>query len=78
MYNPHNFWDISGAMIYQKNVADADFCYKEIEPPPVDANTSDFSEITSDNTPDNFDTVCHTLRHKPNCFSEYLQSRTAS
>jgi hypothetical protein len=70
MYHPQNFCDISGARSYQKNVADtADFCYKEIDPP-VDANTSV-------HTPDNkatdlapFDTVCHTLRHSPNYFSE--------
>jgi hypothetical protein len=70
MYNSQNCCDISGASIYQDDVADtADFCYKEIAPL-VDANKSD-------NTPDNkatdlapFDTVCHTLRHSPNCFSE--------
>ncbi len=56
MYHPQNFCDISGARSYQNNVADT--TDKEIEPPPVDANTSDFSEITLDNTPDNFDTVC--------------------
>jgi hypothetical protein len=56
MYNPQNFWDISGAMIYQNNIADT--ADKKIEPPLVDANISDFSEITSDNTPDNFDTFC--------------------
>ena len=63
MYHSQNFWDISGASIYQENEADtADLCYNEIDPP-VDANQSD-------NTPDNkatdlapFDTVCLTLHY---------------
>ena len=78
MYHFQNFCDVSGASIYQNDVADtADFCYKEIDPP-VDENKSD-------DTPDNkatdlapFDTVCHTLRHSPNYFLEISSSKDSN
>ena len=70
MYHSHNFCGFSGASIYQDYVADtADFCNKDIDPP-VDANESDNTTDNKANDLAPFDTVCQTLRHSPNNFSD--------